>query len=279
MRDALEFTGERMVPEKADANTFWEHLYRYRFALPFVSGKRVLDIACGEGYGTAALLRSGAASVIGVDVSAEACAHATRRYGIEARVGDAQKIPLPDASVEVVVSFETIEHLTRPDLFLDECVRVLAPGGVCIVSTPNREAYHEHAPANPFHVREMNEAEFTALLRARFGKIEMFTQRPKTAAWWSLRAWAGDRAFWQTVRGLGMGRLRRQAQKIFCGEVVRPQALARARANPVETILARPGRLAHLANPFAIRRQNAATGEAAAYLVAVASQVHAGKII
>jgi SAM-dependent methyltransferase len=244
-----------------------------------VAGKRVLDIACGEGYGTAALLRAGAASVIGVDVSAETCAHAARRYGIEARVGDAQKIPLPDASVDVVVSFETIEHVPRPDLFLDECARVLAPGGRLIVSTPNRETYHEYAPDNPFHVREMSEAEFRAALGTRFGEIRMFTQRPKTAAWWALRSLAADWSFWQTARGLGIGWLLRRARKIFCSEVVQPQALERSRGNPVETILARPGALAHLANPFAIRPQRAATGEAPIYLVAVASPIRAAKKI
>src|ERR1017187_1344633 len=153
MSSGIEFTGERMVPEKADANTFWEHIYRYRFATTFVNGKKVLDIACGEGYGAAALMQSGATSVIGVDVSPEACEHATHRYGIKTRLGDAQNIPLENASVDTVVSFETIEHLARPEKFLDECVRVLAPGGQIIISTPNRDVYLLHAPQNPYHVR------------------------------------------------------------------------------------------------------------------------------
>src|SRR5688572_17038072 len=96
---AMDFTGERMIPEVADPHMFWEHVYRYRFAASYAPGRRVLDIACGEGYGSAALLKAGAASVIGVDISAEAVAHARRKYGVDARVGDAAAIPLGDSSV------------------------------------------------------------------------------------------------------------------------------------------------------------------------------------
>ena len=95
--------GERMVPEVADQSTFWEHVYRYAFASRFVAGKRVLDIACGEGYGAAALQKAGAASVVGVDASDLACSHARSKYGLDARAGSAEQIPLPDNSVDVVI--------------------------------------------------------------------------------------------------------------------------------------------------------------------------------
>src|SRR5687767_6601798 len=98
--DCMEDTGERMLPETTSAVTFWEHIYRYRFAARFVRGRRVLDIACGEGYGAAALLRAGAASVIGVDISEEACEHARQKYGIDARPGSAEQIPLPSQAVD-----------------------------------------------------------------------------------------------------------------------------------------------------------------------------------
>src|SRR5436305_7763381 len=104
--DLLEHTGERMIPEASVPEIFWEHVHRYRFAKRFVRDKRVLDIACGEGYGAFGLLRAGAASVVGVDISEEACDNARQKYGIDARCGSAEAIPLPDASVDVVVSFE-----------------------------------------------------------------------------------------------------------------------------------------------------------------------------
>ena len=155
----LTFTGERMVPGHTSPDTFWEHVYRYRFAMRHAVGKRVLDIACGEGYGAAALLHGGAASVIGLDNSTETCAHARRKYGIDARVGEAEAIPLDSASVDLVVSFETIEHLHRPAAFLAECARVLAPEGLLIVSSPNKDVYAKLDGPNPFHCSELTEEE------------------------------------------------------------------------------------------------------------------------
>src|SRR6266704_1151086 len=111
--------GERMVPEVSGGMTFWEHVHRYAFACRFVAGKRVLDIACGEGYGSAALQKAGAAQVIAVDISDSACAHARAKYGVDARPGAAERIPLPDGSADVVVTFETIEHVPNPERFLD----------------------------------------------------------------------------------------------------------------------------------------------------------------
>src|SRR5438132_6501761 len=108
---ALPWTGERMIPEKADASTFWEHIYRYKFASKFSAGKMVLDIACGEGYGAHSLSQGRAESVIGVDISEETCRHARAKYGMDARLGDAEAIPLGKSSVDLVVSFETIEHV------------------------------------------------------------------------------------------------------------------------------------------------------------------------
>jgi len=265
----IEYTGERMVPEKADAKTFWEHIYRYRFAAALVKGKKVLDIACGEGYGAAALIQAGATSVIGVDVSPEACEHATRRYGIKTLLGDAQNIPLENASVDTVVSFETIEHLARPEQFLDECVRVLAPGGQIIISTPNREVYLQDAPKNPYHLKEMNEQEFVTLLEARFCHVSIYTQRPEFARCWSPRSFASQRSIWHKMRGFG--RLRRLLQNVCCSEIVDSDLLDQARENPIQTILTRRGRLSCLANPFAIRPKSNCSREMPIYLIAVAS--------
>jgi 2-polyprenyl-3-methyl-5-hydroxy-6-metoxy-1,4-benzoquinol methylase len=134
-------SGERMVPELSGGLTFWEHVYRYAFASDFVKGKNVLDIACGEGYGSAVLLRAAAKNVIGIDISESACLHTRQRYGIDARVGSAENIPLPNNSVDIIVSFETVEHVPNPGRFLDECARVLVASGILVISTPNKEVY------------------------------------------------------------------------------------------------------------------------------------------
>ncbi len=137
----MEHTGERMVPEISDPCTFWEHIDRYRFASRWVQNKRVLDIAAGEGYGTRGLLEAGAKHVIGIDIDAEVCEHASKRYGLEVHQGNAEHIPVDDNSVDVVVSFETIEHVPNAERFIQEIFRVLVPGGTVIISTPETDLY------------------------------------------------------------------------------------------------------------------------------------------
>lgn len=140
----MKFTGERFVPTEA-GEIRQEHLHRYAWASDVVAGKDVLDIACGEGYGSA-MLAAKAKSVIGIDVSDEAVAHATRTYvagNLRFAAGDAADIPLPDDCVDVVVSFETIEHLERQDEMLSQVRRVLRADGVLVISSPNRKVYSE----------------------------------------------------------------------------------------------------------------------------------------
>jgi ubiquinone/menaquinone biosynthesis C-methylase UbiE len=269
MNEVLEYTGERMVPEKADSYTFWEHIYRYRFAAARVNGKRVLDIACGEGYGAAALMRAGATSVTGVDISPEACNHATRRYGIRTLLGNAENIPLENASVDAIVSFETIEHVPHPEKFLDECVRVLQPNGQIIISTPNRNAYLKDMPKNPHHLKELDENEFISLIVTRFACAKMYTQRPKSAGWWSPRSLSSECAIWRRLRGFY--RMRRLLQMVFCREILDSNALERARENPIQAIMTRPGPLSDLGNPFSIRAMSALSKETPIYMIAVAS--------
>jgi len=140
----------------------------------------VLDIASGEGYGTA-ILAQVARSVIGVDISEQAVRFAARNYrkdNLSFRVGDARNIPLPDAAVDVVVSFETIEHLSEQEQFLSEIKRVLRPGGLLVMSSPDRDVYSSGGDtANPFHVRELTAAEFTALLSRHFAHVAASGQR------------------------------------------------------------------------------------------------------
>ena len=176
----LEWTGERLTTATAGQVEI-EHLHRYFLARALCRGRDVLDVASGEGYG-AALLAQTALSVIGVEVSAEAVAHAAEAYrqpNLRFLEGDARRLPLDDASVDTVVSFETIEHLYEHDQFLAEVRRVLRPGGRFIISSPERDIYSPSgSSANPYHVRELTRAEFSALLRDSFAHVRLLGQRP-----------------------------------------------------------------------------------------------------
>jgi 2-polyprenyl-3-methyl-5-hydroxy-6-metoxy-1,4-benzoquinol methylase len=265
-RPVHEPTAERMVPESSDPFTFWEHVYRYAFASRFVKGKRVLDIACGEGYGAASLEKAGAAYVIGIDVSEAVCLHARAKYGIDARPGTAAAIPLPDGSVDVVVSFETIEHVPSPDRFLDECARVLAPSGILIISTPNKVIYDQGNP-NPYHCSEMTEQEFANAVGTRFHECRFYTQRPKSVAWWSLRTLACDDRPWKRVRGFPL--FRRALQRYFIPETNIPPTYEQ-RESVLHLILSAEKSPRRLLNPFALRPQRGWTREKPLYLIATA---------
>lgn len=265
----LDYTGERMVPENADNVTFWEHIYRYRFAAPFVKGKRVLDIACGEGYGSAALQKAGAASVIGVDIAPDSVAHAHRKYGIDARVGDATAIPLPDNSVDVVISFETIEHIDDPTRFVDECARVLNSDGIAIISTPNGSIYHDLAGANPFHCSEMSEREFVELLESRFENCKLYSQRTQSAAWWSSRGLSSPN--WPLLYVRGVGRLGNRLRKIY-GKNAVERTTNRFRSNPIQAIRSKDKLLSGLFNNYQVKPYRAFHKEEPIYFIAVVSR-------
>lgn len=170
-----EPTGERMMPEHQSGELVHaEHVARYRMAVQYVSGKRVLDAACGEGYGSQMLLGAGAKTVVGIDVDAATVAEAGQKYGAEFVVGDAAELPFEEDAFDLIVSFETIEHLEDPARMLDEFSRVLAPGGAVIVSTPNSLEYKVE---NEFHVKEFTPGEFEQLLTPRFGKPRFVYQQ------------------------------------------------------------------------------------------------------
>jgi 2-polyprenyl-3-methyl-5-hydroxy-6-metoxy-1,4-benzoquinol methylase len=137
-----------------DGNIAVEHLHRYAFAAAFVASKDVLDIASGEGYGSR-LLASVASNVTGVDLSAAAVDHARATYptaNLQFLQGDCCDIPLPAASVDAVVSFETIEHVSDHDRVYAEFRRVLRPGGLLLISCPEKQTYSDAAGySNPFH--------------------------------------------------------------------------------------------------------------------------------
>ncbi len=175
----LPWTGERLVTSLRGP-IVGEHLHRYALAAELVAGRTVLDVACGEGYGSHLLGRR-ARRVLGVDNSPETIEHARAKYGrenVEFQVGSAEAIPLPDRSVDAVVTFETIEHLRAPGPFLAEIRRCLGPRGVLVISSPDREPYQEATPEpNVFHEQELTHAQFAELLRGTFRHVFLARQR------------------------------------------------------------------------------------------------------
>ncbi|MFN8090126.1 MAG: class I SAM-dependent methyltransferase [Mycobacterium sp.] len=164
---ALPLTGERTVPGLAEEN-YWfrRHEVVYRALSGRCANRDVLEAGCGEGYG-ADLIASVARSVVAVDYDAATVAHVRAKYPrVQVAEGNLASLPTPDGSVDVVVNFQVIEHLWDQLQFVEECRRVLRPGGLLLMSTPNRITFTpgSDTPLNPFHTRELNAAELTELL-------------------------------------------------------------------------------------------------------------------
>ena len=178
--EALTWTGERLTAG-AGVQVEIEHLHRYLVARHLARDLDVLDVASGEGYGSG-LLAQTARSVIGIEIDPTSIAHAKRSYNmpnLRFIGGDARDLPLPDASVDLVVSFETIEHFYEHERFLAEVRRVLRPSGSLLISSPERDVYSPGgSEPNPFHVRELTRAEFTMLLARHFRYVRIQGQRP-----------------------------------------------------------------------------------------------------
>jgi O-antigen biosynthesis protein len=175
----IEFTGERYVPI-VSGKIRLEHYHRYLSVLNHVRDKSVLDVACGEGYGSD-LIAKYAESVIGVDLSEEAIKHATSAYckaNLQFEHGSVLDLPFRNETFDVVISFETIEHLVEQSQMLDEILRVMKTDGLLIISSPNRDVYaDEDGQHNEFHLKELNFDEFNGLLSDRFSKIQYAGQR------------------------------------------------------------------------------------------------------
>jgi SAM-dependent methyltransferase len=164
---ALPLTGERTVPGLAEEN-YWfrRHEVVYARLADRCADRDVLEAGCGEGYG-ADVIAGVARRVIGLDYDEATVAHVRARYPrVDMRHGNLASLPLADESVDVIVNFQVIEHLWDQSQFVAECLRVLRPGGVLLMSTPNRITFSpgRDTPINPFHTRELNAAELTELL-------------------------------------------------------------------------------------------------------------------
>jgi len=173
----MEFTGERMIPEyNMEDIIFSEHLVRYKFACQFVANKKVIDVACGSGYGTNIIAKARAKEVTGVDISKEAIEYANQNYkekNSEYIEADATQLPLENNSFEVAVSFETIEHLEKHQDFLNEITRVIKKDGLLVISSPNKAIYPE---GNEYHYREFTKKEFLTILKKKFKHVKIFQQ-------------------------------------------------------------------------------------------------------
>ena len=179
---AAQATKGRFVPgTAAGTETEAAHRARYLWARPLAAGRDVLDAGCAVGYGTAILASGGAASALGVDVSARAIDAARAEAGEAARfeVADIERLEAPDASFDLITCFEVIEYVEHPELALDELRRVLRPGGLLLISSPNRAVY---PPGNRWHANEYTSAEIEAGLRGRFAEVGMYRQQALIAS-------------------------------------------------------------------------------------------------
>jgi len=181
---SLAITGERFFPGMSGFMEL-EHIHRYSLALTLSKGKQVLDVASGEGYGSH-MLASVAASVIGVDISTEAIEHSRLKYSasnLEFRQGSCVNLPINDSSIDLVVSFETIEHHDLHEEMLSEITRVLRPDGFLLISSPNK-LFFSDIPGKqvPFHVKELYLNELKVLLQDHFHIVDFYGQRALTSS-------------------------------------------------------------------------------------------------
>jgi SAM-dependent methyltransferase len=176
LADYIGGTPGRFVPHEMRGELVEaEHVARYRWATRFAAGRRALDAGCGMAYGAAMLAEAGATAVTGIDL-AEAvveAARATAPAGVDLMTGDVRELPFEDGAFDLVVCFEVIEHIAEQDRAFAEFRRVLAPGGLLLASSPNRDVY---VPGNPHHVHELTPAELQEGLERHFGAVRLVRQ-------------------------------------------------------------------------------------------------------
>jgi len=181
----MPLTDGRVVEGETHKRLWDDHVARYQSVTTYVDQGKVLDIACGTGYGSKLLKEAGAVRVWGIDISLEAIEHAREKYnaeGVQFLVGDITSIPLPAAFVDIVACFETIEHVEDYEGVIDELCRVLKSDGMLIISTPNRKLSSSgrglsDKPRNKYHRVEFTVEDLRRLLEPRFEKLIFYGQR------------------------------------------------------------------------------------------------------
>lgn len=173
------WTGERLETFINGRDAI-EHLHRYAILSNCIINKVVLDIACGEGYGSN-LLAQNASYVHGVDIDEQTIILANKKYkkkNLNYTVGDTSKIPFDNNFFDVVVSYETIEHHDQHHEMIKEIKRVLKPNGKIIISTPDKLFYSDKTNfSNKFHIKELYKQEFLNLMSSYFSKTQLLTQQ------------------------------------------------------------------------------------------------------
>ncbi|MHB8348504.1 MAG: class I SAM-dependent methyltransferase [Acidiferrobacterales bacterium] len=235
--------GERVVAELYQSSEhsyliYLFHIATYRFSMQYVTGKSVLDFGCGTGYGTH-LVASASLSVTGVDISTDAIMYATAHYPRPnitfqaVKKVESEQLPFSDNQFEVVLSFQVIEHVTDTRAYLDEVYRVLQPGGVFIIATPDRTSrlFPRQKPWNIFHVHEYDETHLRSLLESRFKDIESYTMsgkdqiicmelsRTKRLRWITLPFTFPGAPEWLRLRGLRLLRFLNNRRTKLTGNV------------------------------------------------------------
>lgn len=197
LSETLELTSQRFIPQMADPLEAVEHYHRYLYASRFVRSKRVLDIACGEGYGSA-FLSLNAQDVLGVDADGMAVAQARSKYAsfpnARFETGRCEEFSVPEGSIDVVVSFDTL-GLLEPEVrtqFMTNMKRALRPGGIALISAQERTARAVNEDGEPV-AAGLSAREFSELVKLHFGSAIFVGQRPVTlSSIWSLYDWKDD---------------------------------------------------------------------------------------
>jgi ubiquinone/menaquinone biosynthesis C-methylase UbiE len=175
---STKFTGERLETSIFNGNTI-NHLHRYSIAMPFVKGKIILDIASGEGYGSH-LMSEFASHVYAVDIDPDTVERAKNKYvkdNLKFLIGSTSSIPIASDSIDVVVSYETIEHHNEHNQMMLEIKRVLKPGGKLIISSPDKYYYTDKRNYNnPFHIKELYKSEFIEIISNHFKQFKLYSQ-------------------------------------------------------------------------------------------------------